>query len=97
MLPEILQVVSVRAGVPTQGGWLCSLFQPPCHAASSSPARGDTLVSTAINFHLSSQMLEICFVSWRSPYLLEFLEAVLLLDSDVILLILGEMMASSLS
>lgn len=41
--------------------------------------------------HLSSQMLEICFVSWRIPCLLEFLEAVLLLDSGVILLISGEM------
>ena len=27
-----------------------SVFQPPCHAVSPSPARLDTLVSTAINF-----------------------------------------------
>lgn len=27
-----------------------SVFQPPCHAASSSPVRGDTLVSMAVNF-----------------------------------------------
>lgn len=69
-----------------------SVFQPPCHAASSSPARGDTLISTAINF--PSEFTDVrnllCFLE-ESLFFLEFLEAVLLLDSGVILLILGEM------
>lgn len=36
-------------------------------------------------------MVAICFVSWSSPYLLEYLEAALLFDGGIILLLSGEM------
>lgn len=42
-------------------------------------------------------MVEICFVSWRIPYLLEYLEAALLFDSGMILVLSGEITQEKVS